>query len=326
MTSPRITREIVVRTIDGVELHSRSTRGPHAHKTPIVCANGIGVSTFFWTYLESRFAAERPVIVWDYRGHGKSGRPHDLSGLTMRQNAKDLFAVMDAHDVERAVLTGHSMGVQVILEAYKVAPSRIAALVPMLGTYGRPMDTAFDSPIAVPVLFILAHKLALRFPRRLGSFQKLLKRPVLAKLAAKFARLANLVDPKLMPQHALDAYIDHFGDFDPEIFFRMAEKMATHSAEDVLAKIDVPVLVVAAENDTFTPLWLSEEMADRLPLARLLVVTGGSHAALVEQPELVNERVAQFLEEMLPEPSHEEPVAAAPAEPRRTASGRHKTH
>lgn len=329
MSSARITKEITVRSSDGVELYSRLTRAPDARKTPIVCANGIGVSTFFWKYLERDFAHERPVVVWDYRGHGKSGRPRDLTNLTMRTNSKDLLSVMDAHGLERAILSGHSMGVQVIFEAYRVAPDRIAALIPMLGTYGRPVDTAFESPIAMPLAFLLAHKLATLFPRRLGAIQRrLLKRPILARLATKLARLANLVHPELMPQAELDEYIEHFGDFDPEVFFRMAEKMAVHTAGDILDRVQVPVLVVAGERDVFTPLWLSEEMADRLPRARLLVLRQGSHAALVEQPDLLNARVRQFLEEALPElqPRDAETVATTPAAARRGTSGRQKPH
>ena len=46
-----------------------------------------------------------------------------------------------------------------------------------------------------------------------------------------------------MPDEHLDAYIEHFGDFDPEVFIRMAEKMAVHTAGDLLEKVAAPVLV-----------------------------------------------------------------------------------
>ena len=72
----------------------------------MICANGIGVSTFFWKYVEERYADSRPVIVWDYRGHGRSDYPQDLDDLTMESNAADLAAVLDAFGYERAVLLG----------------------------------------------------------------------------------------------------------------------------------------------------------------------------------------------------------------------------
>ena len=285
---PRFVEERTVRASDGTELYARRTRGADASGLPIVCCNGIGVATFFWKYVERHFAAERPVILWDYRGHGESGEPPTLDNLTMEQNARDLLAVLDSFGIDKAVLAGHSMGVQVILESYRQFPERVAALVPTLGTYGRPVHTFLDSPILAPLAFILAHRLVIRGGKRLARIQRTaLKKPFIARFAALLARLARLVHPAMMPQADLEAYLNHFGDFSPEVFFRMAEKMALHTAEDILDSIQVPALVIPGERDIFTPLWLSEEMADRIPKARLLVVPQGSHAALVEQPQLL---------------------------------------
>lgn len=286
--APRFVEERTIRASDGTELYARRTRGGDAAGVPLVCCNGIGVATFFWKYVERHFALERPVILWDYRGHGESGDPPSLENLTMEQNARDLLSVLDSFGVEKAVLAGHSMGVQVILEFYRHWPERVAALVPTLGTYGRPVHTFLDSPILAPLAFLVAHRLVIRSGKRLAHIQRsALKKPFIARLAARLARLARLVHPAMMPQADLDAYLKHFGDFDPEVFFRMAEKMALHSAGDMLESIKVPTLVIAGERDIFTPLWLSEEMADRIPGARLLVVPQGSHAALVEQPQLL---------------------------------------
>jgi len=55
------------------------------------------------------------------------------------------------------------------------------------------------------------------------------------------------------------------------------------------------VLVVAGERDLFTPLNRSKEMAERIPGAELLVLREGSHAAMVEQPELVALTIEKFL-------------------------------
>ncbi|HZV01483.1 MAG TPA: alpha/beta hydrolase [Planctomycetota bacterium] len=285
---PRLVEERTVRASDGTELYARRTRGADAAGVPLVCCNGIGVATFFWKYVERHFAQERPVILWDYRGHGESGAPPSLDNLTMEQNARDLLSVLDAFGVEKAALAGHSMGVQVILEFYRQWPERTAALVPTLGTFGKPVHTFLDAPILAPLAFLLAHKLVIRSGKRLAAIQRsALKKPFIARLAARIARLARLVHPAMMPQADLEAYLAHFGDFDPEVFFRMAEKMALHSAESVLPTIHVPTLVIAGERDIFTPLHLSEEMADRIPGARLLVIPQGSHAALVEQPQLL---------------------------------------
>jgi pimeloyl-ACP methyl ester carboxylesterase len=83
---------------------------------------------------------------------------------------------------------------------------------------------------------------------------------------------------------------------DLPMFLRMLRAAGEHSAEEWLGEVDVPVLVVAGEMDTFTPASLSEWMAERIPNAELLMVAGGSHVAPIEQPELVRERIRAFVE------------------------------
>jgi pimeloyl-ACP methyl ester carboxylesterase len=77
----------------------------------------------------------------------------------------------------------------------------------------------------------------------------------------------------------------------------MLGQAGEHSAEDLLGSIAVPTLVVAAERDTFTPPDIAEGMAAAIPNAELEMLRGGSHAAPVEQPLLVELRIEKFLAE-----------------------------
>ena len=81
----------------------------------------------------------------------------------------------------------------------------------------------------------------------------------------------------------------------PEIFFEMAYWMANHSCEELLPEIRVPVLIVAGSKDTFTPVWASEKMLREIPDAEMLYIKEGSHAGIVEHPELINLRFEKFL-------------------------------
>jgi pimeloyl-ACP methyl ester carboxylesterase len=81
------------------------------------------------------------------------------------------------------------------------------------------------------------------------------------------------------------------------MFLKMLRAAGEHSAEDTLADVSVPTLVVAGEKDTFTPAFLAQSMAKAIPGAELLVVAKGSHVAPIEQPELVNATIERFLRE-----------------------------
>src|SRR5205807_203830 len=76
-------------------------------------------------------------VTWDYRGHGQSPVPEHPENMTVALCARDLRTVANAVGAERAVLLGHSMGAQVILEAYREESARVQALVPMLGAAGQ---------------------------------------------------------------------------------------------------------------------------------------------------------------------------------------------
>lgn len=303
--------EKVVIAGDGTRLHARLTAGRDARGTPMICANGIGVSTFFWEYLEDHFADERPVILWDYRGHGRSEFPRDLDGLTMEAMAEDMRRVLDAFGQERAVLLGHSMGCQVIYTFAHLHPSRAAGLVPMLGTYGRPVHTFFNMEVASLASFIVGHRVGVTMPEVLGRVQRRLMTSRRGRgLLSAIARLGRVVHPVAMKQRHLDDYLLHLAGQSPLVFFRMAEKMAAHSAGPFLESIQAPALVVAGEWDLFTPLWLSQEIAERLPRARLLVLREGSHAALVEQPALIHRELERFLADHQLDVAASAPVAA----------------
>ncbi len=259
--------------------------------TAIVCANGIGVDTCFWKYIRTYFRDTHRVVTWDYRGHGRSPVPEDLATMTIGQMAEDMRAVLDGLGIERAVLVGHSMGRQVILEFYRRYPERTLALIPMLGTYGKPVHTFFDQPV-LGRLFPWIYPLLRRAAGPIGGITHVVTR---GPLAFEVARRLGILNPCLCKREDMEPYFDHLAQLDMRVFMALLGDMAEHTTDDLLEKIAVPTLIIGGEKDLFTPVWLSHEMHERIPESELLIVPGGSHAALVEQPELINLRIEKFL-------------------------------
>ncbi|MCB9664181.1 MAG: alpha/beta hydrolase [Alphaproteobacteria bacterium] len=279
------------RTEDGEQLYYRQlgSQGP-----VIACCNGVGVSTFFWKYVSLRFRDRYRVILWDYRGHGLSTVPRDpgAADLSIERNARDLFCVLDAlHVAEPVILMGHSMGCQVILEAWHQQPDRVRALVPMFGTAGRPLDTLLHVSFSKTLVRGLA-----RVTERLGRSAYRLLLPLYASpVTLSFSRLTGLVDRYYAARVDMDHYLDHLQHMDPLVFLRMLDQMGDHDLWGALGGIHVPTLVFGGENDLFTPLHCSERMAADIPGAELTVLAEGSHAAIVEHPETINLRLERFL-------------------------------
>lgn len=259
----------------------------------IVCNNGVGVSTFFWDYIGEYFSRDHRVIVWDYRGHGASGRAHNIEQLSMASLADDLQRVLDANGIDSAVMLGHSMGCQVILEHYHMFPDRVLGLVPILGSSGHAADTFID-----PRIGPRAYGATLKFSRRFPDLLNIASRVALkSPLAWPFTRRSGLVHPDLCKRSDMELYLEHLASIDVTVFFEMVRCAQEHDAGPYLHEIQAPALIVAGERDLFTPRHLSLAMADRIPNAELLEIPRGSHAALIEQPELINLRLEKFIRE-----------------------------
>jgi len=236
------------------------------------------------------------VVLWDYRGHGKSGTPPEprSADLSMERNARDMEAVMDAVGLDQpAIMLGHSMGCQVILEFCRLHPERVRALIPMFGTFSRPMDTFMDFAHSRKVFDLINRVAGLT-----GKAGGRILHPLYANpLAFAIGKNTGLVDRYYASKRDIDAYMDHLVQMDPQVFLRMVELMADHDLTDFLPQIDCPVLIFAGEKDLFTPLHRSRKMGDLIANSEMFIVAEGSHAAIVEHPETINLRVERFLTE-----------------------------
>ena len=284
----QVVRVGTVETSDGATL---SWRADGQGKTALLCSNGIGVSTFFWQKLAAHFAPTHTVVAWDYRGHGQSPVPSHPEELTVALCARDLWTVADKVSARQAVLLGHSMGTQVSLEAYRQNPGRVQALIPVLGAAGKVFSSFPGGETLAPVLRILA-EVGLA---NAGLAERALRNALRLPGVWEAVKALRIVHPDLCPREEFEPYFAHLAALDLRGYFALARDLLTHDASDLLEQIRIPTLVVAGERDLFTPLERSRELAARIPGAELLVLREGSHAAMVEQPELFALAVEKFL-------------------------------
>jgi pimeloyl-ACP methyl ester carboxylesterase len=114
------------------------------------------------------------------------------------------------------------------------------------------------------------------------------------ELAYQFATHLE-VNGKLVHREDFAPYFAHLSGMDPRLFLGMLREASEHSAWDHLPSVDVPTLIVAGTDDTFTPYWLSQQMHGRIRGSELLTVPGGTHVAPIEHPELIALRLEKFL-------------------------------
>ncbi|HXC54225.1 MAG TPA: alpha/beta fold hydrolase [Rhizomicrobium sp.] len=165
------------------------------------------------------------TVALDLRGHGESAKPHDPALYGREAMAGDILALMDHLGLERAHLMGYSMGARLALAAALRAPHRFATL-----TVGGIGEKLFE-------------------PRSFAG------NPMAA--AMEEADPEKITEPMLK---SFRAFADAQGEDRLALAALTRAKDVPFSREE-LAKLDVPVLVVAGARD--------ELAGDPEPLAKV---------------------------------------------------------
>ena len=247
---------------DGVTL-AYQVHNPHAPGVPLLLTHGFGATAGMWDPNIDALSVDRPVIVWDQRGHGSSDAPDDMDRYSEQIGVADMVAILDAADVDRAVLGGMSLGGYLSLAFHLAHPQRVAALVLVDTGPGYRNDEARD-------------KWNAWVERRAQQLER-------GEAATDFsAEVAQAV-------HA-----------HPEGLPRAARGVMAHKDARVITSLDsitVPTLVVVGAQDTdfLAP---ADYMHRRISNSRKVVIDNAGHAANMDQPETFNAAVRELLEQL----------------------------
>ncbi|HEV8323391.1 MAG TPA: alpha/beta hydrolase [Myxococcota bacterium] len=282
-----------VTSFDGTEI-AYQVIGPDGagDRRPVVLlANGLGGTYLAFRHQYAYLTERYRFVSWDYRGLYRSARPADPTALSMRDQARDALAVLDAEGVDRAVIVGWSMGVQVNLEVVRAAPARVAAFVAINGTSGLPFHTVFGGrlPVAITELLLRLSRWQHQRVRRLTNATVGI--PWLPRALKALRLVSPTADDSILRDVARD-----WAMVDMDTYLDTLMALGAHDASDVLDDIRVPALVMAGTDDFFTPVAVARAMADRVTGAELSIVPTGTHYLPAEFPELVNLRLERFLD------------------------------
>lgn len=263
--------------------------GERGVEPPVLLCDGIGCDGYVWRYLRKSLGT-RFGLHPHYRGHGRTAPPRDPARVTIEDLADDIACVLDDALVDRVVLVGHSMGVQVALETFRRHPSRVAGLVLVCGAPAHPLRT-FRGSAVLEELLPTIQRWVHRVPRVINRFTRLVLPTKFAfEVASRLEIRRELIQPAdFMP------YLEGMARIDARLFVAMLSAAGQHSAEALLPEITVPTLVVAGGRDGFTPPERSRAMAAAIPGAELLEIPNASHTAPIERPHLVDWTIRDFI-------------------------------
>lgn len=243
--------------------------------TPVVLLHGFPFTHAIWDAQIAALSASYRVIAPDLRGHGQS--PPDGDVYPMETLAADVAAVLDEHDIDRAVWVGHSMGGYITMAALRTMPERVAA-AGFVATHPHadpPEKRIQRVQSADKALMGAANEILL-------GMMAVLFAPSLDRRSATAQRVYELMQQT--KTKALSAALRG-----------MAERP---SSVETLKQIKVPALVIAGEADQIVDLDQAREMAYLLPEAAFHHIPDAGHMVMVEQPDATTQALHTFLNDL----------------------------
>lgn len=253
--------------IDGRRLAYREAgSGP-----PIVFLHGLGGNSASWEPQFDAFAGSHRVVAWDMPGFGDS----DLIPLPTTRDFSNLARrLMDALGIARAIGVGTSYGTVILADLVQSNPGRISAIVFACGVTGM----GHLSP---------EERARLRSVRR-AELESLGQR--------KFAEQRNSTYVASgMPAALVARVVELAGSATTEGYLQAYGALTESNIFDSLKDIDLPALVLAGGNDPIARAGDCERVARALPHADYRCIENSGHYVNLEQAEIFNRLLADFL-------------------------------
>jgi pimeloyl-ACP methyl ester carboxylesterase len=265
-------------TADGTELYVEETgRG-----TPVVFIHEYAGDYRSWEPQMRYLGRQRRCVTYSQRGYPPSGVPFDPARYSQDIVRDDVIAVMDALDIGKAHVVGHSMGAYTALHVGIRYPKRCLSVTAAGCGWGSTADAA--------------------------------KRDAMKAMAAETGRMfADEGIASAAAKYADAPMRQSFKNKNPRGWAEFARMLAEHSAEGhahtmlnlqlkrptlwemetQLKKFSVPLLVIVGDEDDLC-LDGSVFLKRTVPTAALLVLPRAGHTINSEEPAAVNTALAEL--------------------------------
>lgn len=229
-------------------------------RIPVLLVHGAGDNRLTWPGALRRLP-EANAIVPDLPGHGKSpGSGRNRVG----DYAADMLALLDALDLPRVIVMGHSMG----------------------GAIGLTMALDYADRVAGLIL--------------MGSGARLTVHPnILDRILVAPDEVADLLKDwmwsEATPDDQRELTARQIVETGPEVVHGDYTACNHFDVRARLHEIRAPALVIGGTADKMTPYRYSQYLHEHLAGSTLVTIDGGGHNMALEQPQRVAEAVQEWL-------------------------------
>lgn len=256
----------------------------HGEGRPLVCIHGAWTDHRLWQPQVEALSADYEVIVYDVRGHGKTG-PSAERRYTIELFAADLHALVENLELQRPIICGLSLG-GMIAQTYAARyTDGLSALVLA--------DTAASTTLTI------RDKLTrLLFPgRAMRASVRLLGPPHYVDFAYWLAEVTR-GEEWFGRDETVRSYVrETMSSFNTAEFNKIFRAIYDFQRVD-LASIRVPTLILNGEHESKSVFTHAAYMERTIPDSRSAVLPGAGHTSNMENPGAFNHEVTEFLSDV----------------------------
>jgi len=236
----------------------------------LVLSNSLGSSRDMWSRQVEPFARHFRVLRYDTRGHG--GSAATPGPYTIELLGRDVLALLDAAEIERASFCGLSMGGATGIWLATHAPQRFERFV-----------FCNTAPWLGPPATLLERAAAVRREGLAGFADATMQRWFTEEFRARHPGTVAAIRASFLATS-------------PEGYAACCEALAHYDERDRLASIERPVLIVAGLHDPAPPIATARDYVSRIAGARLVELPA-AHLSNLGAAQEFNAAVLEFLAE-----------------------------
>lgn len=258
--------------------HSRTRRSNLSYSVvgdgePVVLLHGLGSQGRDWAPQIDALKEHYQVITMDCRGHGES--PASQQALSMSDLAADVNEVLQELKIEAANIIGFSLGGMMAFQFAVEFPAKTHSLI-VINSGPGPVTPS-------------------KHARRIVAFRKLVIRIFGLQFLAKL--LARNLFPNESQKPLVGAFLQSISLVDKQTYLSILGAIRDFDVSARLSQIICPVLVITADQD-YTPVSSKRAYSEKLADSRLIVIENSRHATPLDQPEVSNQIMLRFLNEV----------------------------
>ena len=263
-------------------------------KTPLIAMHGGPGGTHRTFYLLEPITEDRPLILFDQLGSGKSGAHRDTSLLKVENFVEQVHALRRALELDEVYLLGASWGTALALESYLAHPEGVKGIIFNSPYFSTPVWEA-DADTLITYLPDSIQK-AIEEGERSGEFDA----PAYQEANRVF--LKNYGRRKDRVPTAWDTVQAPGSKFIYNYMWGPTEFTATGTLKNYdrmksLSQVKVPVLFITGEYDEARPETV-RKFQKLVPGSEFVVIEGAGHSTLNDNPDRNIKAIRDFLNEL----------------------------